>query len=291
MKYANDRRVQKSLRRIPGRQSNVGRDPRGGRGDVPLERPVTSVTGSAYFDGFGMQAKKRGHHQGRASAGVSRRLHHDRSHQPGRRYPPDLTRRSQPAGARLSIADFKYLRARRGNHEVMMRGTFASPHPRTYVRGKAESPPQPSGEQMVDLRSSHEVQGVGVSSVVFGGDEYGKGSSRDWAAKGPQLLGVKAVIVRNSSGFTARNSSSWAYAAPVPGRRERSVAEDRRLGNDRPRGLGERHTRRAGCDDDHPSQNGETATAPLRLRIDTPIEVDYYQHGGILPYVMRELLA
>jgi len=135
-------------------------------------------------------------------------------------------------------------------------------------------------------------QGDGVPTVVFGGEEYGTGSSRDWAAKGTQLLGVKAVIAR----------SFEAHPPQQPGRHGRAAAAVQ--GDDSAASLGitgdetfdimglEREIK--------PQQDatlvirkpdGSSRTVSLTLRIDTPIEVDYYRHGGILPFVLRQLLA
>ena len=114
-------------------------------------------------------------------------------------------RATSPAGKYLldhgvSVADFNTYGARRGNHEVMMRGTFANVRIKNLMVPGSEGGVTihyPSGEQTSIYEAAMRYKKDGVPSVVFGGDEYGQGSSRDWAAKGPQLLGVKAVIVRN----------------------------------------------------------------------------------------------
>jgi aconitate hydratase len=131
-----------------------------------------------------------------------------------------------------------------------------------------------------------------VPSVVFGGDEYGQGSSRDWAAKGPQLLGVKAVIVRN---FERIHRANLVFMGVLPLQfKEGTTAQT--LGLDGSEviditGIEQGITPMQDVTMKITRKDGKTESVPLRLRIDTPIEVDYYKHGGILPYVLRELLA
>jgi aconitate hydratase len=128
--------------------------------------------------------------------------------------------------------------------------------------------------------------------VVFGGDEYGQGSSRDWAAKGPQLLGVKAVIARN---FERIHRANLVFMGVLPlqfkdGASAQSLKID---GSETIDVVGIEHGIAPRQDVTmviHRS-DGATENVPLQLRIDTAIEVDYYRHGGILPYVLRELLA
>ena len=130
-----------------------------------------------------------------------------------------------------------------------------------------------------------------ITTIVIGGEEYGTGSSRDWAAKGTQLLGVRAVIARS---FERIQRSNLVGMAVLP---------LQFTGNDSAATLelrGDETFDLLGLDDIQPLQNvtlvihradGSTRNVPLLLRIDTPIEVDYFRHGGILPYVLRQLLA
>ena len=130
-----------------------------------------------------------------------------------------------------------------------------------------------------------------IPTIVIGGEEYGTGSSRDWAAKGTQLLGVRAVIARS---FERIHRSNLVGMAVLP---------LQFTGNDSAATLelrGDETFDLLGLDDIQPLQNvtlvihradGSTWNVPLLLRIDTPIEVDYFRHGGILPYVLRQLLA
>jgi aconitate hydratase len=209
-------------------------------------------------------------------------------------------RSTTPAGKYLqahgvSIADFNTYGARRGNHEVMMRGTFANVRIKNLMVPGTEggiTVHHPSGEQMPIYEAAMRYQKEGVPSVVFGGDEYGQGSSRDWAAKGPQLLGVKAVIVRN---FERIHRANLVFMGVLPlqfkdGASVQSLKIDGSETIDI-QGVGNGITPMQDVTMVVHRKNGQTDKVPLQLRIDTPIEVDYYRHGGILPYVLRELLA
>ena len=200
----------------------------------------------------------------------------------------------------ISKANFNSFGSRRGNHEVMMRGTFGN------VRIKNQMLPvgpdgsrreggytlyQPDGEETSIFDAAMRYQKEKVPTIVIGGEEYGTGSSRDWAAKGTQLLGVKAVIARS---FERIHRSNLVGMAVLP---------LQFTGNDSAESLGLKGDETfdlLGLDDITPLQDvtlvihradGSSQNVPLLLRIDTPIEVDYYRHGGILPYVLRQLLA
>ncbi|MCO5401086.1 aconitate hydratase AcnA [Ralstonia soli] len=220
--------------------------------------------------------------------------------------PAGSIKETSPAGKYLLAngvlkADFNSYGSRRGNHEVMMRGTFANVRiknlmiaPRadgSRVEG-GETLFQPSGEQMSIYDAAMKYIAEGTPTVVFGGEEYGTGSSRDWAAKGTQLLGVKAVIARS---FERIHRSNLVGMGVLPLQFK---------GNDSVQSLGivgDETFDIEGLEGDiKPQQdvtlaikraNGETTRAQVLLRIDTPIEVDYYKHGGILPFVLRQLLA
>jgi len=203
-------------------------------------------------------------------------------------------------GSGVVKADFNSYGARRGNHEVMMRGTFANVRIRNLM-----IPPQPdgrrveggvtlfqpSGEEMSIYDAAMKYIDQGTPTVVFGGEEYGTGSSRDWAAKGTQLLGVKAVVVRSFERIHRSNLVGMGVA-PLQFKGNDSVAS---LGI-----HGDEEFDILGLDGDlRPQQDvtlvirrkdGSRQEVALRLRIDTPIEVDYFRHGGILPYVLRDLM-
>ncbi|WP_087688166.1 aconitate hydratase AcnA [Pandoraea sp. PE-S2R-1] len=198
-------------------------------------------------------------------------------------------------------ADFNSYGSRRGNHEVMMRGTFANVRIKNLMIPAKEDGSrveggltihQPSGEQLSIYDAAMKYVGEGTPTVVFGGEEYGTGSSRDWAAKGTQLLGVKAVITRS---FERIHRSNLVGMGVLPLQFK---------GSDSVQSLGitgeETFDIEGLTADIKPQQdvtlvihrkNGETQKVQVLLRIDTPIEVDYYKHGGILPFVLRQLLA
>jgi len=209
-------------------------------------------------------------------------------------------RATSPAGKYLQdhgvkVADFNTYGARRGNHEVMMRGTFANVRIKNLMVPGTEGGVtihHPSGEQTSIYEAAMRYIKEGVPSVVFGGDEYGQGSSRDWAAKGPQLLGSKAVIVRN---FERIHRANLVFMGVLPlqfkdGASVQSLKIDGSETID-VLGIEKGITPMQDVTMVVHRKNGQTDKVPLRLRIDTPIEVEYYQHGGILPYVLRELLA
>ena len=198
-------------------------------------------------------------------------------------------------------ADFNSYGSRRGNHEIMMRGTFANVRIKNkMIPAKADGSAveggitihQPSGEQLSIYDAAMKYVAEGTPTMIFGGEEYGTGSSRDWAAKGTQLLGVKAVICRS---FERIHRSNLVGMGVLP---------LQFIGNDSVESLGitgkETYDLKGLEGEIKPQQlatlvihreNGEAQEVKVLLRIDTPIEVDYYKHGGILPFVLRQLLA
>ncbi|HTT10823.1 MAG TPA: aconitate hydratase AcnA [Burkholderiaceae bacterium] len=198
-------------------------------------------------------------------------------------------------------ADFNSYGARRGNHEVMMRGTFANVRIKNLmIPPKADGSRveggltlhQPSGEQMSIYDAAMRYIRDRVPTVVFGGEEYGTGSSRDWAAKGTQLLGVKAVVARS---FERIHRSNLVGMGVLPLQFKGSdSAQSLGITGDETfdiRGIESAIKPQQDCTLVIRRADGTTREVPVTLRIDTPIEVDYYQHGGILPYVLRQLLA
>ena len=213
---------------------------------------------------------------------------------------------SSPAGKWLIEhgvlkADFNSYGSRRGNHEIMMRGTFANVRIKNLmIPAKADGSRveggitlhQPSGEQMSIYDAAMKYIHDGVPTMVFAGEEYGTGSSRDWAAKGTQLLGVKAVVARSFERIHRSNLVGMGVL-PLQFLGSDSVQSLNISGDERFDLIGLEH-------DIKPQQhvtlvihraNGQTQQVKLLLRIDTPIEVDYYRHGGILPFFLRQLLA
>ena len=191
--------------------------------------------------------------------------------------------------------DFSSYGARRGNHEVMLRGAFANPRLRNEVAPGTEggwTRFMPSGERMTIYDAAMKYKAAGVPLVVVGGRQYGGGSSRDWAAKAPSLLGVEAVIVES---FERIHRSNLVGMGVLPlvftdGVTRKTLALDGSevfditgLAGDVAPGMNLpcRITR----------ADGSSVEITLGCRIDTPDEVEYYRHGGILHYVLREMAA
>jgi aconitate hydratase len=189
--------------------------------------------------------------------------------------------------------DFNSYGARRGNHEVMMRGTFANIRLRNLLLPGTEGGLTvhiPSGEQMSIFDAAVKYKAAGTALVILAGKEYGTGSSRDWAAKGTMLLGVKAVIAESFERIHRSNLIGMGVLplqyqdgqnAQVLGLTGRESFEIAGLN----RGAAKTVKVIATSDD------GKRTEFDARLRIDTPKELDYYQHGGILQYVLRQLAA
>jgi aconitate hydratase len=214
--------------------------------------------------------------------------------------PAGTIKPTSPAGAYLqdkgvSVKDFNSYGSRRGNHEVMVRGTFANVRIRNLMTPGVEggvTTHHPSGLQMSIYDAACKYRESNTPLVVIAGKEYGTGSSRDWAAKGTVLLGVRAVIAQS---YERIHRSNLVGMGVLPCQfKEGTSAQSLNLdgsetfdilnigGDLQPRQEVPLVIHRA---------NGKTDSISVILRIDTPIEVDYYRHGGILPYVLRQLLG
>ena len=223
--------------------------------------------------------------------------------------PAGAIKDSSPAGQWLlqqgiHKADFNSYGARRGHHEVMVRGTFANVRIKNLMlpplaNGSREeggvtlfqNPGPLQNEKLYIYDAAMHYMEQGTPTVVFAGEEYGTGSSRDWAAKGTQLLGIKAVIARSFERIHRSNlvgmgvlplqfqgDDSWESLG-LTGEETIDVLPDAALTPQSDAVLVIRYA------------DGRRREVLLTLRIDTPIEVDYYRAGGILPYVLRQLLA
>ncbi|HEX3603797.1 MAG TPA: aconitate hydratase AcnA [Steroidobacteraceae bacterium] len=193
----------------------------------------------------------------------------------------------------VQAADFNSYGARRGNHEVMMRGTFANIRLRNLLLPGTEGGVTlhiPSGEQMSIFDASVKYQEAKTPLVILAGKEYGTGSSRDWAAKGTMLLGVKAVIAESFERIHRSNLIGMGVL-PLQYKEGQSTQSLGLSGKETfeiaglNRGAAKVVRVIAKGDD------GISIEFQARLRIDTPKELDYYQHGGILQYVLRQLAA
>ena len=191
----------------------------------------------------------------------------------------------------VAVADFNSYGARRGNHEVMMRGTFANVRIKNLMLPGTEGGITLFGTEKLPIyEAAMKYIEQGTPTVVFGGEEYGTGSSRDWAAKGTQLLGVKAVIARSFERIHRANLVGMG------------VLPLQFLGADSAQSLGIKGDETIdilGLAGIQPQQelkvqvtraDGSKVEIAVKCRIDTAIEVDYYRHGGILPFVLRELM-
>ncbi|MBC7603130.1 MAG: aconitate hydratase [Ramlibacter sp.] len=222
--------------------------------------------------------------------------------------PAGSIKESSPAGQWLLANgvkkfDFNSYGARRGNHEVMMRGTFANVRIKNLMIPASQDGSREEGgvtlyrdgegntEKMFIYDAAMKYVAAGRPTVIFAGEEYGTGSSRDWAAKGTQLLGIKAVIARSFERIHRSNlvgmgvlplqfqgSDTW-QSLRLNGEEFIDVIPNPEL---EPQSDAKVIVRR---------KDGSTLEITCKLRIDTPIEVDYYRHGGILPFVLRQLLA
>jgi len=231
--------------------------------------------------------------------------------------PAGSIKESSPAGQWLLAngvhkADFNSYGARRGNHDVMMRGTFANVRIKNLMippdaagsreeggvtiyqhesGSSAGAAGRMQGQKMFIYDAAMHYVADGVPTVIFAGEEYGTGSSRDWAAKGTQLLGIKAVVAKSFERIHRSNlvgmgvlplqfkgTDSW-QSLGLKGNEVIDVIPDANL---TPQSDARLRITRA---------DGSMQEVTLTLRIDTPIEVDYYRNGGILPFVLRQLLA
>jgi aconitate hydratase len=275
---------------------------KGTKGQVYDWPTSTYIAEPPFFDGFSMQpaAAATGIRGARALGLFGDSITTDHIS------PAGSIKDTSPAGRwlldnKVSKADFNSYGSRRGNHEVMMRGTFANVRIKNLMIPVAADGSrveggitihQPSGEQMSIYDAAMRYVADGVATVVIGGEEYGTGSSRDWAAKGTQLLGVKAVIARS---FERIHRSNLVGMGVLPLQFKGQDSADS-LGI-----TGVETFDIEGLDGEiRPQQDvtlvihrpdGSSRRVPVLLRIDTAIEVDYYRHGGILPFVLRELLA
>ncbi|PPC86441.1 MAG: aconitate hydratase, partial [Hyphomicrobium sp.] len=218
--------------------------------------------------------------------------------------PAGSIKAASPAGKYLlehgvTPADFNQYGTRRGNHEVMMRGTFANIRIKNHMVRDANGVVKeggltihyPSGHEMAIYDAAMSYEAEGVPLVVFAGVEYGNGSSRDWAAKGTNLLGVRAVIAQsferihrsNLVGmgivpFTFEPGTTWQTLG-LKGDETVSIAG---LASVRPRQK---------LMAEITSADGKTMSVPILCRIDTLDELEYFRNGGILHYVLRNLAA
>jgi aconitate hydratase len=214
--------------------------------------------------------------------------------------PAGAIKKSSPAGRYLiengvPFEEFNSYGSRRGNDRIMVRGTFANVRIKNLMLGGKEGGNtlyQPTGEELSIYDAAAKHIAAKTPLIVVAGQEYGTGSSRDWAAKGTNLLGVKVVVAQS---FERIHRSNLVGMGVLPLQfKEGTTAQTLRLDGTETfdviglspalkpqQDLTLRITRK----------DGMVEMVPVRCRIDTPIEIDYYQHGGILPYVLRQIVA
>ena len=209
--------------------------------------------------------------------------------------PPDGPAGKYLVSRGVDPKDFNSFGSRRGNHEVMMRGTFANIRLRNQLAPGTEggwTRYQPDGEEMAIYDAGMRYQKEGTPLVVIAGKEYGSGSSRDWAAKGTMLLGVRAVIAES---FERIHRSNLVFMGVLPLVFEEGVTattlgltgqESFSLS-----GIGDNLSPRGELRVVVTREDGTVTNFVVTVRIDTPEELNYYHHGGILPYVLRQLAA
>jgi aconitate hydratase len=206
--------------------------------------------------------------------------------------PAGAIRPDSPAGQYLiehgvDRREFNSYGARRGNHEVMVRGTFANVRLRNQLVPGSEGTwtvHLPDGEETTIFDAAKRYRDEGVATIVIAGKEYGSGSSRDWAAKGPNLLGVRAVIAESYERIHRSNLLMMGVLPLqfLPGENRESLAL-----------TGREEFSIVGVDNGNASEVTVRADGKefrARVRLDTPREREYLRHGGILPYVLRRLL-
>jgi aconitate hydratase len=209
--------------------------------------------------------------------------------------PAGSIRPSSPAGQYLidhgvAPAEFNSYGARRGNHEVMMRGTFANVRLRNLLAPGTEggvSRHLPDGAEMSIYDAAMAYEAEGVPLVVFAGAEYGSGSSRDWAAKGPALLGVRAVVAVSFERIHRSNLVGMGIL-PLQFADGETLTSLGLTGEETIDILG-LDTFRSGEVPKEITVRAGSVEFSARVRIDTPMEAEYFRHGGILPYVLRQL--
>ena len=255
----------------------------------------TYIQEPPFFDGFSMETESIGSITGARPLGIF-----GNSVTTDHISPAGAIKEDSPAGRflkdnQVEKKDFNSYGSRRGNDRIMTRGTFANVRIKNLMTPGIEggiTKHFPDGEVMSIYDAAQKYKEEGAPLIILGGQEYGTGSSRDWAAKGTRLLGVKAVVAES---FERIHRSNLVFMGVLPLQFEDGVS---------PQSLGLDGTETFDVEglgnDLKPQQdlnliihraNGETKSVQVRCRIDTPIEIDYYRHGGILPYVLRQIVG
>src|SRR6266498_490488 len=299
MSFAKDPATYRTLYGDLANANPLWKDISGETGQVYNWPASTYIAKPPFFDGFKMTTDKSGDIKGARALGIF-----GDSVTTDHISPAGSIKPTSPAGIFLlehdvAVPDFNSYGSRRGNHEVMMRGTFANvriknlmllPKPDGSRIEGGVTLLQPEGKQMPIYDAAMAYIARGTPTMVFAGEEYGTGSSRDWAAKGTQLLGVKAVVARSFERIHRSNRVGMGVW-PCQFKGNDSVTSLKIQGDEEFDLTGVEAGVRPQMDVTLTirRKDGSAQKVPLLLRIDTPIEVDYYLHGGILPFVLREL--
>jgi aconitate hydratase len=300
MNYARDPQTFRKLYGDFTKDNHLWNAVKGVSGQVYNWPKSTYIARPPFFDGFSLKTDSISEVKGARALGVF-----GDSVTTDHISPAGSIKETSPAGKylianKVTKTDFNSYGARRGNHDVMMRGTFANVRIKNLmIPPKADGAReeggvtlfQPSGEKMAIYDAAVKYMAAGSPTVIFGGEEYGTGSSRDWAAKGTRLLGVKAVIAKSFERIHRSNLIGMGVLA-LQFKGGDSVESLNIKGDETFDIVGV-------SDSVKPQQDvtlvihrkdGSSQKVSLLLRIDTPIEVDYYKHGGILPYVLRDIV-
>ncbi|MBI2733635.1 MAG: aconitate hydratase AcnA [Aquabacterium sp.] len=302
LKYAMDGKAFKeNYAKVKTKPGKLWEQTKGVKGQVYTWPKSSYIAKPPFFDGFEQAPKaiKLGVDKARIMALFGDSITTDHIS------PAGSIKEASPAGQYLieqgvQKADFNSYGSRRGNHEVMMRGTFANVRIKNLMLpagadGSREEGGltlfQPGNEKMFIYDAAMKYIAQGTPTVIFGGEEYGTGSSRDWAAKGTQLLGIKAVVARSFERIHRSNLVGMGVL-PLQFKGEDSwqslgLKGDELISID----LGGEIKPQADVKLIIQRADGSQTEVQVLLRIDTSIEVSYYQHGGILPFVLRQLLA
>ncbi len=308
MKFAmNGKAFRENYARIASQPGALWEEIEGAAGEAYVWPPSTYIAEPPFFDGFALEkGASRSDAVGAIEVKGARimALFGD-SITTDHISPAGAIAQGSPAGQWLlqngvTRADFNSYGSRRGNHDVMMRGTFANVRIKNLMippgtDGSREEGGvtlfQPDGNKMFIYDAAMKYIAAGVPTVVFAGEEYGNGSSRDWAAKGTLLLGIKAVVAKSFERIHRSNlvgmgvlplqfkgADSW-QSLGLTGNEVIAITPHPDL---KPQSDARLVITRS---------DGSQVEVTVTLRIDTPIEVDYYRNGGILPFVLRQLLA
>ncbi len=300
MSFAKDPAIYRTLYGDLANANPMWKDVSGETGQVYDWPASTYIAKPPFFDGFKMTTTKTGDIRDARVLGIF-----GDSVTTDHISPAGSIKPTSPAGIFLlendvSVVDFNSYGSRRGNHDVMMRGTFANVRIKnlmlppksdgTRVEGGVTLF-QPGGATLAIYDAAMKYIAQGTPTVIFGGEEYGTGSSRDWAAKGTQLLGVKAVIAKSFERIHRSNLVGMGVL-PCQFKGSDTVASLGIRGDETFDITGIEAGIRPQMDVTLTMhrKDGTSRQVPVLLRIDTPIEVDYYLNGGILPFVLRELV-